>query len=84
MVSSLYKGKNVQGVGKKGIDYDTFRQAIQTADDEFFSRMQEEARQHGIREDDIQQGMQMIQQMRQGGGGIRRNFRIDKGGKYYG
>lgn len=83
MVSSLYKGKHNQGAGKKGIDYDAFRQAIQDADDEFFSRMQEEARQRGIREEDIQQGMQMIHQMR--GGGIRRNFRIDKGGsKNYG
>lgn len=99
MTSTLYKGSRMQGgYGSNSIgynrngrgyenrqDYDTFRQAIQNADDEFFERMQEEARQRGIREEDIRQGMQMIQGMRQGGnGGRSRNFRMEKGGKYYG
>lgn len=71
---------------RRGNDYEMFRQAIQQADDEFFQRMQEEARQRGIQEEEIQTGMQMIQQMRQGGnGGVgRRNFRMEKGGNYYG
>ncbi|MBQ1182416.1 MAG: hypothetical protein IIX53_01975 [Phascolarctobacterium sp.] len=101
MTSSLYKANRMQGgyggnsIGynrngrgyenRRGEDYDTFRQAIQNADNEFFERMQEEARQRGIREEDIRQGMQMIQGMRQGGnGGRSRNFRMEKGGKYYG
>ena len=101
MTSSLYKTNRMQGgyggnsIGynrngrgyenRRGEDYDTFRQAIQNANDEFFERMQEEARQRGIREEDIRQGMQMIQGMRQGGnGGRSRNFRMEKGGKYYG
>ncbi len=82
-------GYNRNGRGyenRRGEDYETFRQAIQNADEEFFERMQEEARQRGIREDEIRQGMQMIQRMRQGGngGGGRQNFRMERGGKYYG
>lgn len=70
---------------RRGNDYDMFRQAIQEADDSFFQRMQEEARRIGVKEEEIQTGMQMIQQMRQGGnGGRSRNFRMEKGGKYYG
>lgn len=102
MTSSLYKGNRMQGgyggnsIGynrygrgyenRQGEEYEAFRQAIQNADEEFFERMQEEARQRGIREDQIRQGMQMIQRMRQGGngGGGRQNFRMERGGKYYG
>lgn len=71
---------------RRGNDYEMFRQAIQEADDGFFQRMQEEARRIGVKEEEIQTGMQMIQQMRQGGngGGSRRNFRMERGGKYYG
>lgn len=68
-----------------GGDYEKFRQAVQNADDEFFERMQEEARQRGIPDEEIQTGMKMINQMRQGGmGGRTRSFRMEKGGKYYG
>lgn len=71
---------------RRGNDYEMFRQAIRQADDDFFQRMQEEARQRGIKEEEIQTGMQMIQRMRQGGngGGGRRNFRMERGGNYYG
>lgn len=70
---------------RQGGDYEQFKQALMNVDDSFLERMQEEARQRGMREDEIRQGMNMIQQMRQGGnGGGRRSFRVEKGGKYYG
>lgn len=69
---------------RNGGDYEQFKQALMNADDRFFERMQEEARQRGLREDEIRQGMNMIQQIRKGGGENRGNFRMERGGKYYG
>lgn len=72
---------------RQGADFEQFKQALAGADDSFFQRMQEEARQRGLREEEIQTGMKMIQQIRQQGGsvgGSQRSFQFAKGGNYYG